>query len=84
MGFFSPDCAIGHCPVTEEDDIMPIDSERLDAFLGKAVCDLAPHKRHVMLLGDRLGLYKALAAAPLSPRSSRVARNERAVHPASG
>ena len=46
---------------------MPIDSERLDAFLGKAVCDLgAATSATLMLLGDRLGLYKALAAAPLS------------------
>jgi SAM-dependent methyltransferase len=59
---------------------MPIDSERLDAFLGKAVCDLgAATSATLMLLGDRLGLYKALAAAPLSSAelAGRSGTNER-------
>ena len=59
---------------------MPIDSERLDAFLGKAVCDLgAATSATLMLLGDRLGLYKALAAAPLSSAelAARSSTNER-------
>src|ERR1700730_3175556 len=59
---------------------MPIDSERLDAFLGKAVSDLgAATSATLMLLGDRLGLYKALAAAPLSSAelAARSGTNER-------
>jgi SAM-dependent methyltransferase len=59
---------------------MPIDSERLDAFLGKAVCDLgAATSATLMLLGDRLGLYKALAVAPLSSAelAARSGTNER-------
>ena len=59
---------------------MPIDSERLDAFLGKAVCDLgAATSATLMLLGDRLGLYKALADAPLSSAelAARSGTNER-------
>jgi len=44
-----------------------VDSARLDAFLGKAVGDLgAAMSATLMLLGDRLGLYKALAGEPMS------------------
>jgi SAM-dependent methyltransferase len=59
---------------------MPIDSARLDAFLGKAVGDLgAATSATLMLLGDRLGLYKALAPAPLSSveLASRTGTHER-------
>jgi SAM-dependent methyltransferase len=59
---------------------MAIDSERLDAFLGKAVGDLgAATSATLMLLGDRLGLYKALAPAPLSSAelAARTGTNER-------
>jgi SAM-dependent methyltransferase len=46
---------------------MPVDSARLQAFLGKAVTDLgAATSATLVLIGDRLGLYKALAAAPLT------------------
>lgn len=42
-----------------------IDAARLDAFLGAAVGDLgAAISASLMLVGDRLGLYKALAKAP--------------------
>ena len=46
----------------------PIDETRLDTFLGQMVGDLgAAANAPLMLLGDKLGLYKALAAAgPLS------------------
>src|SRR6185295_9235078 len=59
---------------------MPIDSARLNAFLGKAVGDLgAATSATLMLLGDRLGLYKALAPAPLSSAelASRTSTHER-------
>ena len=46
---------------------MAIDSARLDAFLGRAVGDLGSAvSATLMVLGDRLGLYRALAPAPLS------------------
>ena len=46
---------------------MPTDPTRLDAFLGKAIGDLgAAMSATLMLLGDRLGLYKALAREPAS------------------
>jgi SAM-dependent methyltransferase len=46
---------------------MSIDSARLDAFLGRAVGDLGSAvSATLMVLGDRLGLYRALAPAPLS------------------
>ena len=61
---------------------MSIDSLRLDAFLGKAVSDLgAATSATLMLLGDRLGLYKALAPAPMTSGelASRTGTNERYV-----
>ncbi len=47
---------------------MPIDETRLNAFLGQMVGDLgAAANAPLMLIGDKLGLYKALAATgPLS------------------
>ena len=59
---------------------MPIDPERLDAFLGRAVSDLgAATSATLMLLGDRLGLYRALAPGPLSSTelAARSGTNER-------
>jgi SAM-dependent methyltransferase len=61
---------------------MEIDSARLNAFLGKAVTDLgAAVSASLMLVGDRLGLYKALAASPLSSAelADRTGTNERYV-----
>jgi SAM-dependent methyltransferase len=47
---------------------MAIDETRLNEFLGKAVGDLgAAISSTLMLVGDQLGLYKALARQPLTP-----------------
>jgi SAM-dependent methyltransferase len=47
---------------------MAIDESRLHAFLGKAVGDLgAAMSATLVLVGDRLGYYKALAKEPLTP-----------------
>ena len=46
---------------------MPIDEERLNQFLGHAVEDLgAAISATLILIGDQLGLYKALAQHPLT------------------
>jgi SAM-dependent methyltransferase len=46
---------------------MTIDQTRLDAFLGRAVGDLgAAISATLVLAGDRLGLYRALAAQPMT------------------
>src|SRR5690349_7694222 len=50
------------------DTPMAIDETRLNEFLGKAVGDLgAAISSTLMLVGDQLGLYKALARQPLTP-----------------
>ena len=47
---------------------MGIDEHRLNEFLGHAVGDLgAAISATLMLVGDRLGLYRALADAPATP-----------------
>ena len=47
---------------------MAIDNDRLNTFLGRAVGDLgAAISATLMLVGDRLGLYRALAASPATP-----------------
>lgn len=47
---------------------MAVDEEKLHAFLGKAVGDLSASMSAVlMLIGDELGLYAALAEQRLSP-----------------
>ena len=61
---------------------MSVDEKKLQEFLGKAVGDLgAAMSATLMLVGDRLGLYKELAKGPVS--SSELARrtgtNERYV-----
>ncbi len=43
-----------------------LDPEKLNAFLGRFVGDLAAVHAGMVVLGDRLGLYKALATAPMS------------------
>jgi SAM-dependent methyltransferase len=56
--------------------------ERLNAFLGKAVGDLgAAMSAPLMILGDRLGLYKALAQGSATPAelAARTETNERYV-----
>lgn len=46
---------------------MPIDQDRLHAFLGKAVGDLGAAVSAVLVsIGDELGLYRALAQGPLT------------------
>jgi SAM-dependent methyltransferase len=41
---------------------MPVDQDKLNAFLGKAVGDIgAAMSANMVLLGDRLGLYRAMA-----------------------
>jgi len=49
-----------------EDHVLNIDNDRLNAFLGQFVTDLgAAVHAGMVVIGDRLGLYKALAAGPL-------------------
>jgi len=59
---------------------MPVNEEKLNAFLGKAVGDLgAAFSAVLVLLGDELGLYKALAEESLTPveLARRTGTNER-------
>src|ERR1700754_1514811 len=59
---------------------MSINEEKLNAFLGKAVGDLgAAYSAVLVLLGDELGLYKALAKESLTPAelAARTGTNER-------
>lgn len=61
---------------------MAINEERLNQFLGHAVGDLgAAISATLMLVGDQLGLYKALASQPLTAAdlASRTRTNERYV-----
>jgi SAM-dependent methyltransferase len=59
---------------------MTIDEAKLNEFLGKAVGDLgAAVSATMVLVGDRLGLYKALAGGPLTAGelADRTGTNER-------
>ncbi len=61
---------------------MAIDEARLNAFLGKAVGDLgASISAVLMLIGDELGFYRALAAGALTSAelAQRTGTNERYV-----
>ena len=61
---------------------MALDEAKLNAFLGKAVGDLgAAMSATLMLVGDRLGLYKALAKEALTPAelAQRTGTHERYV-----
>ena len=61
---------------------MSIDETKLNEFLGKAVCDLgAAISSTLMIVGDKLGLYKALAQTPATPSelAKRTGTNERYV-----
>ena len=61
---------------------MPVDEQRLNAFLGKAVGDLGAAVSAVLVsIGDELGFYKALAAGPLTAGelAARSGTNERYV-----
>jgi SAM-dependent methyltransferase len=56
----------------QEDDV-PVDPQKLDALLGRFVGDLgATFHAGMVVIGDRLGLYKALGEAPAT--SSDLAR----------
>jgi SAM-dependent methyltransferase len=47
---------------------MALDPQKLDAFLGRFVGDLgATFHAGLVVIGDQLGLYKALAAEPMTP-----------------
>jgi SAM-dependent methyltransferase len=57
-------------PVTAfKEKVMPVDQAKLDAFVGKILGDMgAAASGAMVVLGDKLGLYKALAeAGPLLP-----------------
>ena len=61
---------------------MPVDEQRLNAFLGQAVADLGAAVSAVLVsIGDELGFYKALAGGPLTPGelAARTGTNERYV-----
>ena len=61
---------------------MPVDEQRLNAFLGKAVGDLGAAVSAVLVsIGDELGFYKALATGPLTARelAAKAGANERYV-----
>jgi len=48
---------------------MTVDTNKLEQFLGQFVSDLgATVHAGMVVIGDRLGLYKALAAGPLTPK----------------
>jgi 2-polyprenyl-3-methyl-5-hydroxy-6-metoxy-1,4-benzoquinol methylase len=62
---------------------MPVDEQRLNAFLEKAVADLGAAVSAVLMsVGDELGFYKALAAAPMTAAelAARTGTHERYVH----
>src|ERR1700733_3125910 len=45
----------------------PLDMDKLNAFIGRFVTDLgAAVHTGMVVIGERLGLYKALAAGPMS------------------
>jgi len=47
---------------------MAVDTKKLEQFLGQFVTDLgATVHAGMVVIGDRLGLYKALVASPLTP-----------------
>ena len=61
---------MGHFPETA----MAIDDNQLNTFLGKAVGDLgAAMSSTLVLVGDQLGFYKALAKQPLRPEDLAAA-----------
>lgn len=52
---------------------MPVDQDKLNAFLGKAVTDLGAAMSAVLMsIGDELGFYKALAASRLTSQELAV------------
>ena len=62
---------------------MAVDKKKLDEFMGKAVGDLgAAFHAALVVIGDKLGLYKALAKAPMtSDELAQQTGDERALRP---
>ena len=61
--------------------IMALDEQKLHAFLGRALVDLGGTVNTVLMtMGDRLGLYKALAAERHTPETLARA-TQTAAHP---
>src|SRR5690348_16588801 len=61
---------------------MAVDKAKLDEFMGKAVGDLgAAFHAGLVVIGDKLGLYKALAKGPATSEelAKRTETNERYV-----
>ena len=62
-----------------------IDQSKLEAFVGQAVADSATTiSSALVVIGDKLGLYRALAnAGPLTPEelAAGTGTDERYVHP---
>jgi 2-polyprenyl-3-methyl-5-hydroxy-6-metoxy-1,4-benzoquinol methylase len=63
---------------------MPVDQDKLQAFLGRAVQDMgAAMSTALVVIGDKLGLYKALAESnPLTPAelAAKTGTHQRYVH----
>ena len=61
----------------------PVDEARLEAFVGQAVTDMGAAISGLLLhIGDRLGLYRAMAGAAGHPgRAGRPYRYRRTVCP---
>jgi SAM-dependent methyltransferase len=60
-------------------DTRPIDEARLEAFVGQAVTDMGAAISGLLLhIGDRLGLYKAMAGAGPMTSSTLAARTDTA------
>ncbi len=61
-----------------------VDPDKLQAFLGKALNDMgAAFQTALIIIGDRLGLYKAMAGAgPLTPAqlAAKTGTDERYIH----
>ncbi len=63
---------------------MAVNPDKLNEFMGKAVGDIgAALSANMVLLGDKLGLYKAMVkSGPVTPAESRQGnKNGRTVHP---
>ena len=69
--------------MAEKENRMAIDEEKLNQFIQKAVCDIgATYNAALMVIGEQLGLYKAMAGfGPVSSRelAERTSTSERYV-----
>ena len=55
-----------------------IDMDKLNAFIGQFVTDLgAAVHTGMVVIGEKLGLYKALAGGPLTPAQLAAKTNDR-------